>query len=85
MCSAADRGARLTLVTEPVRIVAVELRGSQGREFWRVKTSDGNAYATTNPVIAGEVSRAHEAQQPVRIHHYGGWYYRDITGLEIAS
>jgi len=71
------------MTTGPVQVVDIEMRGNDYRPFWRIKTSDGNAYATTDQEIAHRAQQAHQAQRDVRIDHYGGWYYRDITGLEL--
>lgn len=71
--------------TQPVQIIDVDAnRGQVGREFCRIKTSDGKAYATTDQRIMGHAERAKADGRKVIVQHYGGWYYRDIVSLEDA-
>ena len=70
---------------DTVRIVDVELRAqAAGRVLYRITAEDGTKYATTDPLMASLCKRAMETNQSVKVWSGGGWYYRDLTFVELV-
>lgn len=67
-------------------IHSVELRATIGtRRLYRITTTDGQKFASGDMFHATLCERAKVKGVPVKIHHAGGWHYRDITHVELVT
>jgi hypothetical protein len=73
-------------MVDTLHINTVELRARIGSQsLYRITASDGQRFATRDMVKAALCERAMKSGVPVRIHHQGGWNYREITFVELAE
>ena len=73
------------MIREPMHVLSVELRPNPAgrRQLWRITMEDGLRYATSDMWIASLCQQAFKLQRKVKVFSASGWYYRELTHVEM--